>query len=343
MNSTNPKNDVQITRRMVLGGALALGTAAAAGMALAQPVMQNFVPPGMVPKPKGPRVFMDYDKDEIDWAYDQAPWAPNAGEIAKRNAQKSAATLERLGPPRRLAYGPKDIEKLDIYTTQRPNAPINVFIHGGAWRVGDAKSAAYMSETYVDAGGIFISLDFSNVGEVDGNLLVMADQVRRAVAWVKRNAVSFGGDPERVYVSGTSSGAHLAGVVLITDWQKDFGLPADTVKGGLCCSGMYDLYPVSLSARAGYVKFTPEMIERLSSQRHLDKLLAPVVLAYGTRETPEFQRQNREFAAAVKAAGKPVTLLVGQGYNHFEMFETLGNPYGLLGRAMLNMMKLRSG
>ena len=31
----------------------------------------------------------------------------------------------------------------------------------------------------------------------------------------------------------------------------------------------------------------------------------------------------------------PVTFLIGQGYNHFEMFETLGNPYGLLGRAML--------
>jgi arylformamidase len=343
MNPMNPKDDIQITRRTVMGSALALGAAATAGMALAQQVMQNFLPPGMVPRPKGPRVFMDYDKDEIEWAYDQAPWAPNAGEIAKRNAQKSAAALERLGPPRRLAYGPKDIEKLDIYMTKRPNAPINVFIHGGAWRVGDAKGSAYMSETYVDAGGIFVSLDFDNVGEVDGDLLVMADQVRRAVAWVKRNAASFGGDPERVYVSGISSGAHLAGVVLATDWQKEFGLPADTVKGGLCCSGMYDLYPVSLSARARYVKFTADMIERLSSRRHLDKLVAPVVVAHGTLETPEFQRQNREFAEAVKAAGKPVTLLVGQGYNHFEMFETLGNPYGLLGRAMLNMMKLRSG
>ena len=343
MSSTDLKDGAYISRRKVLGGVLALGAVAAAGMVSAQQVIQNFVPPGMVPKPKGVRVFMDYDKDEIDWAYDQAPWARNAGEVAKRNAQKSAAALERLGPPRRLAYGPKDIEKLDIYTTQRPNAPINVFIHGGAWQTGDAKGAAYMSETFVDAGGIFIALDFNNVGAVDGNLLVMADQVRRAVAWVKRNAASFGGDPELVYVSGTSSGAHLAGVVLTTDWQKDFGLPADTVKGGLCCSGMYELYPVSLSARAGYVKFTPEMIERLSSQRHLDRLGVPVVVAHGTLETPEFQRQNREFAAAVKAAGKPVTLLVGQGYNHFEMFETLGNPYGLLGRAMLNLMKLRPG
>lgn len=344
MDSTDPKDDVQITRRTLLGSALAYGAVAvAAGSAIAQQMMQNFVPPGLTPKPKGPRVFMDYDKDEIDWAYDQAPWAPNAAEVAKRNAQKSAAALARLGQPRRVAYGPKDIEKLDIYTTKRPNAPINVFIHGGAWRVGDAKGAAYMAETYVDAGGIFIALDFNNVGDVDGSLLIMADQVRRAVAWVKRNAASFGGDPEKVYVSGTSSGGHLAGVVLTTDWPKEFGLPMDTVKGRLCCSGMYDLYPVSLSARAGYVRFTPQMIERLSSLKHLDKLVAQVVVAHGTLETPEFQRQNRDFAAAVKAAGKPVTFLVGQGYNHFEMFETLGNPYGLLGRAMLDLMKLRAG
>ena len=42
----------------------------------------------------------------------------------------------------------------------------------------------------------------------------------------------------------------------------------------------------------------------------------------------------------MKAAGKPVQLLVGEGYNHFEMFETLANPYGLLGRAVLEQMNL---
>jgi arylformamidase len=323
----------------VLGGVLA----AAAGTAvrpLSAQQMQTHLPPGVTPKPKGPLVFLDYDKEEIDAAYDQAPWAANQAEIGKRNAQKSAAALQRLGPPRRLSYGPTEIEKLDLYATSRPNAPINVFIHGGAWRGGNAASAAYMSETFVDAGAHFIALDFNNVIQTNGNLMTMAEQVRRAVAWVHKNATSFSGDSNRLYVSGHSSGAHLTGVVLTTDWRRDFGLPADTVKGGLCCSGMYDLHPVTLSARSNYVKFTDEVVQALSSQRHLDKLTAPVVVAHGTLETPEFQRQNREFAAAVKAAGKPVTFLVGEGYNHFEMPETLGNPYGLLGRAMLEQMNL---
>ena len=153
----------------------------------------------------------------------------------------------------------------------------------------------------------------------------MADQVRRAVAWVYKNAKSFGGDPERIFITSQSSGAHLGGNVVTTDWAA-YGVPANVVKGALLCSGMYDLKPVRLSKRSEYVAFTDEVEEKLSSQRHLDRLNCPVIVAYGTYETPEFQRQNREFAAAVKAAGKPVTLLVAEGYNHFEMTETLGNP-----------------
>jgi arylformamidase len=117
-------------------------------------------------------------------------------------------------------------------------------------------------------------------------------------------------------------------------------LPPDVIKGGLVISGMYDLKAVRLSKRSKYVNFTDEIEEALSSQRHLDKLNAPIVVAYGSQETPEFQRQSREFAAAVKAVGKPVELIVGEGFNHFEMQETIGNPYGIGGRAALKMMGL---
>ena len=128
---------------------------------------------------------------------------------------------------------------------------------------------------------------------------------------------------------------------MVTDWAGRFGLPADVIKTGLLCSGMYDLKPVRLSARSRYVRFTDEIEQELSPQRHLELFTAPVVLAYGSEETPEFQRQTRDFAAALRAANRTVELLVGQHYNHFEIAETLGSPYGVLGRAALAQIGAR--
>ncbi len=288
---------------------------------------------------KGPAVWLDLDQNELDDAYDQSKYSPNIQQVLKRYAINSEATRASVGAPKRLAYGPSPIEGLDLYATKRPNAPVNVFIHGGAWRRGLAKDYGFPAELFVNAGAHFVALDFINVDQAQGSLMPMAEQVRRAVAWVYKNAQSFGGDPNRIYVSGHSSGGHLCGVVLVTDW-KEFDLPRDAVKGGLICSGMFDLKPVRLSARSSYVKFTDEMEHALSSQRHLGNLNCPVILAHGTLETPEFQRQTRDFAAAAKTAGKPVQLLVAEQYNHFEILETLASPYGLLGRAVLEQMKL---
>ena len=168
----------------------------------------------------------------------------------------------------------------------------------------------------------------------------MIEQVRRAIAWVYKNAVSFNGDPNKIYISSHSSGAHLGGVTLTTNWEKEYGLPMNIIKGGLLCSGMYDLKPVRLSARSSYVRFTDRVEEALSSQRHLEFLNAPIIVAHGSLETPEFQRQSRDFVKAVKDLGKPVEYVIGQHYNHFEMPETIANPYGILGKLALKQMML---
>jgi len=325
------KDSPGVSRRALIAGAAAvMGTG---GGAWAEPA------PGAQPG-KGPLVWLDMDQKALDDAYDQSVYAPNIQTVLKRCARNSELARERLGPPKRLAYGPTPIEALDLFTTKAANAPINVFVHGGAWRAGLAANYAYAAEMVVKAGAHHVVLDFNNVIETGGNLMVMAEQVRRAVAWVYRNAKSFGGDPERLYVCGHSSGGHLAGVLLTTDWEGELGVPASVIKGGVCGSGMYDLKPVRLSKRSSYVKFTDEIEDKLSAQRHLDRLVAPVHLVYGTLETPEFQRQSRDFAAAVKAAGKPVALSVMEGYNHFEVMESIGNPYSLFGRAVLEQMRL---
>ena len=240
-----------------------------------------------------------------------------------------------------MAYGTSEIEKLDIYLARAANAPINVFIHGGAWLGRTARDFGYPAEMFVGAGAHFVVPDFVKVTDAGGSLFPMVEQVRRAVAWTYRNAASFGGDASRLYVSGRSSGSHLGGVVAITDWKEDHGLPADTVKGYVLSSGMYDLRAPRLSKRGNYVKFTDEMEQELSPQRHLDKIVAPIVLLYGSLETPEFKRQTREFAEALKKAGKPVKLVYAEGYNHYEIAETIANPYGFVGREILEQMRLR--
>lgn len=326
-----PSSSARLSRRVLLAGGVA---AAAGGPALAQ------APASAPAKPKGPLVWLDMDQAELDAAYDQSVYAPNLRQVTGRYATNSELTRTWIGNPERRAYGKAPVEGLDIFRARSRKAPVMVFIHGGAWRSGLAKDYAYLAETFTAAGAHFVVPDFSPVQDFNGSLMGMADQVRRAVAWTHKNAASFGGDPNRLFVSGHSSGGHLAGVLLTTDWTA-MGLPRNAIKGGLCCSGMFDLRPVRLSARSSYVKFTDEMEQALSPARHLDKLTAPVIISYGSLETPEFKRQSRDFAAQLKTAGKPHELIEANGYNHFEIIETMASPHGQLGRAMLARMGLR--
>ena len=113
-------NTNQLDRRSVIAGAAAL--VAGAGAAMAQ----------QAPAPKGPRVWLDLDQKELDDAYDQSKYAPNIALVLRRYAVNSEITRARLGAPQRVAYGPTPVEMLDIFRTSRPNAPVMVFVHGGA-------------------------------------------------------------------------------------------------------------------------------------------------------------------------------------------------------------------
>jgi len=336
MQSGADSSTSDVTRRAALAGALAVSAAAPALAAEGNAACRI----GPAPHPKGPLVFMNYDQIELDAAYTQRTYAPLGDQITARFVTDSAETRRRLGNPQRVAYGPTAIDNMHIFRTAKPNAPIMVFVHGGAWLNNQASDFHYLAENFVRNGAHFVALDFVSADKADGDLRTMADQVRRAIVWVQRNAASFGGDANHIYVSGQSSGAHLAAVALTTDWAKQYAAPADILKGGVLQSGMYDMKPVRLSARSSYVKFDDAMEDAMSPQRHIANLRAPIAVMYGTNETPEFQRQNREFSAAVKAAGKPVTLTVLPNHNHYEVQQTLASPYGWGGRAALALMGL---
>src|ERR1700733_9716812 len=137
---------------------------------------------------KGPRVWLDMDQQELDAAYDQSKYALNQPLIQVRRQASSKRARAALGAPLRLAYGPSEIEQLDVYRAAAANAPVHVFIHGGAWRNGRSADFAFLAEPFVRAGAHGVILDFTNIDAAGGDLMTMARQVRGAVAWIYENA-----------------------------------------------------------------------------------------------------------------------------------------------------------
>ena len=291
----------------------------------------------------GIKVYLDYTQAELDRAYDQRAWVSNADEIIRWYADESAAARAELKHRFDVLYGPGDSDTIDIFpaargTTGAALSPVHVHLHGGSWRFLSKNDVSFVAPTFVNSGAAFVSPNFSLIPRA--RIPDIVAQLRRALAWVYANAASFGGDRDKIHLSGHSSGAHLAGVLLTTDW-KSMGLPENLLKSGLLMSGMYDMRPVMLSARSDYVKLSPAEVLDMSAILHLDHINAPILLAYGTAETPEFQRQPKAFEAALRAAGKSVETIVVEGVNHFEMLREPCKPGSPLARAALTLCGLK--
>ena len=130
-----------LTRRALVTGAAA-GTMALA----AEPAAAQRCPAEPPARQKGPLVWLDMDQHELDEAYDQSVYAFNQQHIAARREERNELVLKLLAKPDRIAYGPAEIEKVDIYKARRANAPVLIYLHGGRWRNGRSAQSAYLAE-----------------------------------------------------------------------------------------------------------------------------------------------------------------------------------------------------
>ncbi len=297
--------------------------------------MQTYRAPGVTPKPKGPVVFLDYDQEELDDWYTQPLMGAQSGRTgqAERAEKRTSDRSSRSG--RVVSRTDRLRPRNSTCTSRRPptHPSMSSFMAEPGEPVARHQRPINQRCSF-NAGAHFVALDFNNVIETKGDLMVMADQVRRGVAWVYRNAKSFGGDRNEVYVSGHSSGGALGGCRPHHRVAEDsLALPMDTVKGALFASGMYELRPVSLSARNSYVNFTPQVLEALSPP-------APSRCSHRASRRRAWHAENAGVPEAEQGvccggeSGRATMrdLIVLNGYNHFEVAESLGNPYGLLGR-----------
>ena len=304
--------------------------------------MPSAIPPGRPTDPPAPSapVYRGYSQAELDAQYDQATLVPDTSGYLADWAAGSAharATLEsRLSVP----YSDGPAETLDIFPAENgaDGAPVMLFIHGGAWKALSKDSFGYPAPRFSAAGGAWVAIDFSLLPDVSLNEQV--DQNRAALAWLWRNARSFGGDPDRLYVCGHSSGAHVGGTLVQSGWRNRAGLPEDVIKGAVLVSGMYDLEPVRLSARNSYVHLDEVAARRLSPIHNIPDRMPKLALFWGSGELDEFRRQSRAFAEALWARGHRAEAAEVGGANHFDMAAGFADSRSPILHSCLGMMGL---
>ncbi|ODU00112.1 MAG: hypothetical protein ABS83_00405 [Rhodospirillales bacterium SCN 65-16] len=266
-------------------------------------------------------VWNNMTRAELDAAYDNTNAVADSGERREAWIARSDAFRKRHAEGLDLAYGPRPRNKIDLFRCGAAKAPLFAFIHGGYWQRNAKETFACMA-----AGPLANGMDVAFVGYTlcpEATLSEIVGEIAAAVRWLRRDGPRHGVGEGRLVVSGWSAGGHLTATTLVMD----------EVDAGLAISGIYDVEPCRLNYLNDKLKLTAEEAAKTSPLLHLPKKSAPVVLAYGTGELPELQRQSVAYHDARRAAGLPSELLPLAGLNHFSIMDELEKHDGVLARA----------
>jgi len=257
---------------------------------------------------------------------------PDHAEIFARWRERSAETRRRRRRRSDLAYGASAGETLDLFLPDPPSGragpvPVHLFIHGGYWQAMDKDDFSFVAEALLDAGVAVAVVGYALCPTVALDEIVA--QMRRALAWIAREAPGFGGDPARIQIAGHSAGGHLV-AMLMADERS-----APLIHSGVSISGLFDLAPLRATGintalgldAAAARRNSPLFLEPRTGDR------APLVLAVGGAETPAFRAQSDALAKSWGARGVPVRRLDLAGRDHFAALDALAEPESALFRA----------
>ncbi len=273
---------------------------------------------------------------ELDAQYDVEKSVPDFSVYVRHFVDESKLARHRLRCELDVPYGPTRAEHVDIFPAANRGAPILLFVHGGYWRMLSSKEFSCVAAGPVAAGITVVNVNYALCPGV--GIDEISRQARAAVAWTYRNAERFGGDRERIHMTGHSAGGHLTAMCLNTDWVGDYGLPADIIKGAMPVSGLFDLTPIRYTLMQPLLQFDGDQIARNSPIRHVARNPVPLLVSYGGDEPDEFMRQSREYAQAWEAAGNRAELWSQPGANHFTAIYGFEDPKSELCRRLFRLM-----
>lgn len=265
----------------------------------------------------GAGLYRGMDKEALDTAFNNSAVVPDLPSIRASWAHRSAAALA-LPNALDQHYGDGPRHRVDLFFASERNAPTLVYMHGGYWQANDKENYRFVAEGPVSAGLNVAVLEYTIAPNI--RMDEMVEEIRLAATWLARNLGTHGADPSRVIMGGHSAGGHLTAMVA--------SMPE--IWCGLAISGLFDLQPIRLSYLNEKLGLDAAEAERNSPLRRLSKKAAPLMIAYGTAELPELQRQSVEFGEAWIGTGLPGEMAPIAGANHFTVVEALARPDGLL-------------
>jgi acetyl esterase/lipase len=157
-----------------------------------------------------------------------------------KELRKSSQEIESqsIPAPITMSYGSLAIQQLNIYRLPgEERKPVIFFIHAGAGDKSDVRKAI---PAWLSLGYMVVSINHRAVP--DNSFPEMVEDVNTALKWVMSHIQNYGGDPDRIAVTGISCGGHLA-ALLVTDTasQKKYGIDISKVKCWFPMSGFYDM------------------------------------------------------------------------------------------------------
>lgn len=257
-------------------------------------------------------------------------------QIFARWAQQAASTRRLRACLLDLPYGESAAEKLDLFPARIEGAPLLVFIHGGFWRSLDKSDFSWIAPPYVARG---VSVALINYGLAPATPVEdIVRQTLHAIAWLYRNGVRYGFNPQRLFVSGHSAGGHLTAMTMAALWpQWNTALPTDLVKGGVAVSGLFDLEPLMHAPFINVdLKLDPARAARLSPVLLPAATRAPFITAVGALESSEFQRQTK--LIGTHWANNLICDISVARANHLTVVDEMADPASPIFNAILEMM-----
>lgn len=287
-------------------------------------------------------VYATFDQETLDREYSPSSLIDDRDvhldEYTRTSKAAKDAALAASAAELDLRYGPGEEETLDLFMPTGPDqGPLQLFIHGGYWQLLSKNESCFAAPMFQKHGSYFAALNYTLAPHQ--SLTGIVEETRRAIAWSYQNAEQWGFDRDRIYLSGHSAGAHLAMMMLLTDWPS-LGLPKDLVKGVCAISGVFDLEPVRLSYVNDVVGMSADEAKLNSPILHSMNNRCPVIFTYGDNETDEFKRQTDEYGSVLQQSGIPVTLSEIADRNHFDVILDLADAGTWLSRQILSQMSL---